>query len=88
MARTQKNKATNYHLGSFSRSILLHIRILRETEGENSFAEVLPLNLENSCNEAMNIKRSQLISESKTGGKAGEGFDVAKSGIRGSESKS
>eukprot|EP00472_Partenskyella_glossopodia_P004318 CAMPEP_0197540398 /NCGR_PEP_ID=MMETSP1318-20131121/65629_1 /TAXON_ID=552666 /ORGANISM="Partenskyella glossopodia, Strain RCC365" /LENGTH=354 /DNA_ID=CAMNT_0043099363 /DNA_START=18 /DNA_END=1082 /DNA_ORIENTATION=+ len=48
MARTQKNKATNYHLGRLKGKIAL--------------------------------LRSQLISESKTGGKAGEGFDVAKSG--------
>ncbi|GAB5362394.1 hypothetical protein AAMO2058_000793000 [Amorphochlora amoebiformis] len=48
MARTQKNKATNYHLGRLKGKIAL--------------------------------LRSQLISESKTSGKAGEGFDVAKSG--------
>jgi len=48
MARTQKNKATNYHLGRLKGKLAL--------------------------------LRSQLITESKSGGKAGEGFDVARSG--------
>eukprot|EP00467_Chlorarachnion_reptans_P019557 CAMPEP_0114519468 /NCGR_PEP_ID=MMETSP0109-20121206/19025_1 /TAXON_ID=29199 /ORGANISM="Chlorarachnion reptans, Strain CCCM449" /LENGTH=367 /DNA_ID=CAMNT_0001700221 /DNA_START=62 /DNA_END=1165 /DNA_ORIENTATION=+ len=48
MARTQKNKATNYHLGRLKGKIAM--------------------------------LKSQLIGESKTGGKAGEGFDVARSG--------
>ncbi len=48
MARTQKNKATNYHLGRLKGKLAM--------------------------------LRSQLIAESKTSGKAGEGFDVARSG--------
>lgn len=68
IARTQKNKATEYHLG------LLKAKLAKYRVSFFFWLLTKTYNLFNKF-------KSELLEPSKKGGEKGEGFDVLKSGI-------